>query len=274
VTQPLFHPATSQILAHTKNDLPQSLLLSGPDGIGLSTAARWLADDTIVEHVVPRDAKGNLSNSGTIGVESIRNLYEQTRSRTTNRQIIIISNADRMSTAASGAFLKLLEEPGHSIHFLLTSHQPHRLLPTIRSRLQHVDLKPLAKEQTAEFIDSHAISDATKRRQIEFIAGGLPAAIVRLIQDEAYFTEQAKLISDARDFLKGNRYEKLLIVHTYRQDRSHTLRLCDAILTLLRRALTAQPQPALIVQIERLLDVREKVAANGNAMLHMAQFVI
>lgn len=274
MSEPLFHPFSAQTLAQVKKSLPQSLLLSGPYGIGLTTAARWLANNSIVERLVPRDAKGNLSSSGTISVEVIRGLYEKTRSRATTQQIVVISNAERMSTAASGAFLKLLEEPSASVHFILTSHLPNQLLPTIRSRLQHVELRPLAAEQTATLLASHNVINPIKRRQLEFIASGLPAEMTRLIQDEAYFNEQAKMIGDARDFLKGDRYKKLLIIQAYRQDRTRILQLCDAILTLLRRTLAAQPQPALVRQIEHLLEARERIAAGGNAMLQLAQFVI
>ena len=273
MSEPLFHPTTVQIITQFKKNLPQSLLVSGPPGIGLTTAARWLTDDTIIDYIAPRDAKGNITISGTIGVEAIRLLYEQTRSRTTNRQIILISNAERMSSAASGAFLKLLEEPNAYVYFILTSHQPHQLLPTIRSRVQQIELQPITKEQTATFIASHT-TDPTKKLQLEFLASGLPAEITRLVEDDAYFSEQAKIISDARDFLKGDRYKKLLVIQSYRQDRNRTLQLCDTVLALLRRTLLSQPQPAVIVQIERLLEARERIAANGNAMLQLTQFVI
>lgn len=272
--EPLFHPTTALALHQLKQQLPQSLLVTGPQGSGLTTAARWLTDNTFVEQLVPRDAKGNQTLEGTIGVEAIRDLYTQTRTRSTKRQVILLKNAEQMSPAASGAFLKLLEEPGRSIHFILTSHQPHKLLPTIRSRVQSTEIKPLTTEQTAAFLDRHAMADTTKRRQLLFIAAGLPAELSRLMSDEAYFQEKARIISDARDFLKSNSYQKLLTIHTYRQDRDRTLQLCDAILTLLEHSLVIKPQPPLVAQIERLLAIRERIAANGNAALQLAQFVV
>jgi hypothetical protein len=274
MNDPLFHPSTTPLLTHIKQDLPQSLLLSGPRGVGLATAAAWLAGSDIAHLVAPRDAKGNVHTSGTISVEMIRQLYEQTRTRTTKRHIVIIDDAERMSPAASGSFLKLLEEPGTSVHFILTSHHPHQLIATIRSRVQHAELRPLTQDQTTALLHHHDITDPTKRLQLEFIAAGLPAEIARLIENEAYFSEQAKIISDARDFLKGTPYQKLLVTHTYRQDRTLALLLCDAILTLLRRSLVLNPQPALVTQIDRLLAARERIAHNGNTALQLARFVI
>lgn len=271
---PLFHPKTVEQLLRLKPNLPQSLLLSGLVGIGLTTAAQWLAEKDVIEHIEPRDAKGIKTISGTISVDVIRQLYQQTRSRGLARQIVIISHADRMSAAAHGAFLKLLEEPSSSVYFILTSHTPHRLPATIRSRVQQIVIHPLMSGQTAALLETYNIADPTKKRQLEFIAAGLPAEISRLVEDDAYFTEKAKLISDARDFLKANHYEQLLIIHAYRQDRTKALHLCDAILALLQRGIAAKPQPSFITQLERLLQVREQIAANGNVLLQLTRFVV
>lgn len=270
----LFHPTTTEYLQRLKDNLPQSLLVSGPRGIGLTTAAKWLAKKDVIDHITPRDAKGVETPAGTISVEAIRRLYEQTRSRRQERHIVIIGNADRMSSAAHGAFLKLLEEPSASTYFILTSHFPHQLPATIRSRVQQREIQPLTSKQTALFLEMHGITDSTKKLQLEFIAAGLPAELTRLINDDAYFSEKATIISDARDFLRGDQYKRLLIIFNYRHDRVKTLQLCDSILTLLRRSVVATPQPGFVTQIERFLEVREQIAANGNALLQLTRFVV
>jgi DNA polymerase-3 subunit delta' len=274
VKQPVFHSDSDVVLRQLQQRLPQSLLLSGPKGIGTSTAARWLAGHELVEYLQPYDTKGQPKASGTISVEAIRNLYEQTRNRSQAKQIIIIDNAERMSSGASAAFLKLLEEPGKSIHFILTSHSPQALLPTIISRVQHATLRPMTTEQTRQFITDLGINDPTKIAQLEFLASGLPAELSRLAKDDSVFAENAKIIGDARTFLQATAYKKLLIVHEYRQDRARALQLVDAALTILRRSLSAQPQSGVVTHIQQLLEVREKIAANGNTSLQLATFVI
>ena len=103
----------------------------------------------------PQDTKEKIDNeNGTISVEMIRQLYDQTRARHTSPQIFIIDDADRMSRGAQNAFLKLLEEPGKQIYFILTSHNPQNLLPTIRSRTQNVVLQALDKTESSTFIES------------------------------------------------------------------------------------------------------------------------
>lgn len=50
------------------------------------------------------------------------------------RRVVIIDTADEMNTSVANSILKVLEEPPKDTFFLLVSHQPSRLLPTIRSR--------------------------------------------------------------------------------------------------------------------------------------------
>ncbi|MGL5010472.1 MAG: DNA polymerase III subunit delta', partial [Paracoccaceae bacterium] len=50
----------------------------------------------------------------------------------------------------ANALLKLLEEPPAGATFLVVSHQPHRLLPTIRSRCRELRLAPLAPQDLSD----------------------------------------------------------------------------------------------------------------------------
>lgn len=59
------------------------------------------------------------------------------------RRVAIIDAADEMSNGAANALLKLLEEPPAQVTFLVIAHQPHRLLPTIRSRCRELRLAAL-----------------------------------------------------------------------------------------------------------------------------------
>lgn len=274
MSEPLFHPNTAKALAQLRVRLPQSLLLSGPRGVGVTTAALWLGEEHINDVLYPTDAKGERTEGGTLSAETVRKLYGQTRTQTSTRRIIVIDSADRMSSAAAAAFLKLLEEPSPNTYFILTSHQPQRLLPTIRSRVQHVKIQPLQQDQTDSLIASLGVDNPTKKAQLAFIAPGLPAELSRLAGDETYFQARAGVMSDARDLLQADPYQKLLIVHKYRQDRTSCLRLIDAALAILRRSLSAKPQSGIVDQIEQLLKIQERIAANGNTALQLAMFVV
>lgn len=269
------HPATRKILNAVMRELPQSLLLSGEAGVGLMTIAKELAGKNLAGEIHPQDAKEKTDDeNGTVTVEMIRRLYEQTRAKHAQRHIIIIDNADRMSRGAANAFLKLLEEPNERIYFILTSHKPQNLLPTVRSRLQHIPISPITPEQTADFISALGITDRTKISQLQFIAAGLPAELTRLTTNDEHFAKRAEIIGDARDLLQGNTYKKLLVIQKYKSDRAGALQLIDGTINILRRTLSANPQQALIRQLDQLSDTKEHIAANHNIALQLTQFVL
>ena len=71
----------------------------------------------------------------------------------TNIRIAIVDSADELTIAAANAILKTVEEPPKGALLLLISHNPGRLLPTIRSRCRLLRLPPLGEE---EFGTGHA----------------------------------------------------------------------------------------------------------------------
>lgn len=273
--QLVIHPTSDSQLQQITRDLPQSLLLAGERGVGLLTIAKHITGRQLASIITPQDKKENPdSENGAITVEVIRRLYDQTRSKNTTRQVIIIDDADQMSRGAQNAFLKLLEEPSQHIHFILTSHAPDKLLPTIRSRVQKIVIRPATTEQSASFLASLNISDKKRITQLQYIAAGLPAELQRLSIDEDYFSVKAEIITDARDFLMADPYKKVIIIQKYQSNRTKSLQLIDCVMLVARRSLSAKPQPELVSQLSQLLFVRERITANHNIRLQLMQFVL
>ena len=268
------HSSSRSHLEKVRENLPQSLLLRGPKGVGLATLAKDIAGKNLAAFIQPTNTKGEADSEGTISVETIRELYDATRAKQKNARIIVIDDADRMSAAASGAFLKLLEEPTAHTHFILTSHAPQALLPTIRSRLQEVKIQPLDIQQTDIFLTELSISDATKRLQLQFIAGGLPAEMSRLFNDAEYFSKRAELMADARAFLTAKTYDKLLLIQKYQTSRESALQLLDSALIIARRGISAKPQHMLVSQLDALLTARENIAMNFSVRLQLTRLVL
>jgi DNA polymerase III subunit delta' len=67
-------------------------------------------------------------------------------------RIAIVDPADDMNASAANALLKILEEPPARSLFLIVSHTPGRLIPTIRSRCRRLDIQPLAPDTIASAI--------------------------------------------------------------------------------------------------------------------------
>ena len=100
-------------------------------------------------------------------------------------RIVIVDAADDMNLSAANAILKRLEEPPQRTLFMLISHAPGRLLPTIRSRCRRLDLVPLGQSDLRR-----ALGEAAKRRspadipaQIMAMAGGSVGEALRLMDE-------------------------------------------------------------------------------------------
>ncbi len=265
-----FTQATLRLLDSLKGNLPQSLLLTGEPGVALEHAITHITPVRGVIRIEPDTTRA----TPMISVDAIRQLYDQTKSKYTDRRVVVIAQADTMSASAQAAFLKLLEEPGANVHFILVSHAPEVLLPTIRSRTQAHTIARLSDEESLGFIRQHGVSDERKTTQLMYLAAGRSAELERLILDEEHFTKSAARIKDAQVLLGADAYQKLALAHRYKDDRAAALQLVDAAALLARKSLSGAPAYSTIEQLEQLTELRTALEANQNIRLAFARFVV
>lgn len=97
------------------------------------------------------------------------------------RRAAIIDAADDLNTSAANALLKLLEEPPANVTLFLISHQPFKLLPTIRSRCRELRLHPLAPAPlTAALTQAGAALEPDEAQALAELAGGSVGEAFRL----------------------------------------------------------------------------------------------
>ena len=267
---------TEQIIVKTAANLPQSILLTGPVGVGLTEIAKHIANLKSIKPIIilpEKDEKVDLEK-GIISVEIMRRLYDEVRTKTNVERIIIIDYTETMTTQAQNAFLKLLEEPAAGVYFILLSHTATKLLPTILSRVEKINIRPVSAQQSNDILDELQITDTTKRAQIMFIAPGLPAEIIRLCIDNEYFASRSSIIRDARELLRGTTYQKLLIAQKYKDNRAQTLILLNDAAKMLQTSVSANPQIDSIKFIDRILNAYQQIEANGNIRLCLARVVL
>lgn len=276
MTEALIHPVTKAQLDHMTNQFPHAVLFHGPMGVGLTGIAIYLAKATNSFTTTVLPVKDDLidEEKGVITVKQIRGLYEQTKTIPQGHRFIVIDYAERMGKQAQNAFLKLLEEPGEGTHFLLLSHDTSSLLPTIVSRVQTVEVRPVTHQQSVALLDQLNVIDATKRSQLLFIADGKPAELSRLIKDEEAFQARATLIRDARTLLQGTPYDKLAVIQYYKDDRPASVTLVTDAMAMLRTSLTKQSSATTITKLTHLLESYERLQMNGNIRLQLAAFVV
>jgi DNA polymerase III subunit delta' len=97
------------------------------------------------------------------------------------RRVVIVDAADEMNTSAANALLKMLEEPPARTTLLLISHQPSRLLPTIRSRCRTLRLSPLSAPDMQSALDQSGAELAGNPDHLAALASGSVGAALRLL---------------------------------------------------------------------------------------------
>jgi DNA polymerase-3 subunit delta' len=273
---PLINSDTQHSLEALLATNPHALLISGPEGSGLATISSHYAkscQSTVLTVLPEKDEKINIEK-GTITVESIRRLYDTTRTREPRGRLIIIDYAERMAPAAQNAFLKLLEEPSEGTRFMLLSHQPESMLPTIRSRVQRIDLRPISLEQSNALLDRLKVIDQTKRAQLLFIAEGLPAELTRLAKDSASFEHRAAIVRDARTLVTGTAYDRLLVAKKYKDSRPDALTLLNDATKLLRRTIATNGDTSSLRLLTRLEKLHKRLSEQGNVRLQLSASIV
>ena len=122
-----------------------------------------------------------------ITVDEVRKLksYFALSAADGGRRVIIVDAADEMNVNAANAILKLLEEPPDRTTLLLVSHQPSRLLPTIRSRCRELKLKPLNADDLGKALNHTQIDmGQAEASALSALAGGSVGEAVRLLQQD------------------------------------------------------------------------------------------
>ncbi|MDB5179593.1 MAG: hypothetical protein JWN12_225 [Candidatus Saccharibacteria bacterium] len=269
-------PHTKQRLDILIRDLPQSMVFTGPEGVGLSAAVSYIADQlkTNPIYILPeKDEKVDIEK-GVITVDVIRRLYAITKTIETGTRLIVIDYAQRMGVQAQNAFLKLLEEPGRNTYFILLTHTVSKLLPTIRSRVQLTEVNPITLAQSEELLDELKVTDKTKRSQLLFIATGLPAQLTILARDDMAFEARAQIIRDARTYIQGSMYDRLKVSLAYKDDREGSLTLLLDAMRLLQGSLKTGNNPEQVKIITLLLKAHERIEANGNIRLQLASAMV
>ena len=87
-------------------------------------------------------------------------------------RVIVMWQADKLNDEAANKLLKILEEPPARTVFLLTTDVPEKILPTVLSRTQRVEFRPLAEGDIAVALQTTAGLQPQDARKVAHAAGG------------------------------------------------------------------------------------------------------
>jgi DNA polymerase III subunit delta' len=169
--------------AYRSGRIPHAWLIGGAQGIGKATLAYRMArfvlahrhpqgpdvqraetlwvdpSDPVARHVAAGAHGGLLTLERTLNDKGVmRSVITVDETRETigffgstaaveGWRVCIVDTVDELNPNAANALLKILEEPPRQSLFLLVSHAPARVLPTILSRCRRLALRPLATEE-------------------------------------------------------------------------------------------------------------------------------
>ena len=127
-----------------------------------------------MQHIGAENKQGNISKDEAVQILKLVSL----KAFEARFKIVIIWLPELMHPAAANAVLKLLEEPPPATIFLLVSHAPEQLLPTIISRVQPVVVRPFSEDDITVFLrDAYHVPEVKARQVAQLAEGSLGAAI-------------------------------------------------------------------------------------------------
>jgi len=122
--------------------LGHALIFCGTRGSGKTTSARIVARDLNksitdedwlkVSPLLVREVDAASNN----GVDDVRDIIENVRYSRNGHSVVILDEAHMLTRNAFNSLLKTLEEPPAGVTFILLTTEPHKLIPTVRSRCQ------------------------------------------------------------------------------------------------------------------------------------------
>lgn len=189
------HSSQTEIFtrAAAQNKMHHAWLLSGPKGVGKSVWARQRAAALLgvsVEHLIYHTHFLTLgSREEPLVIDQLREAksFFKYAPLEDKPKIVLIDNLDAVNEKTCNALLKILEEPPAHTIFLMISHQPYHLLPTLQSRMMRLNFIRLTDDVTQGVVfESCPKHDKDAYRCAKTLYPGQPGKIISFLESNHF----------------------------------------------------------------------------------------
>jgi DNA polymerase-3 subunit delta' len=137
-----------------------------------------------------------LDSRTEIGIDDIRGLQRLANLPPYEGKckVFIIDEAEYLSTEAANSLLKILEEPPPRVVWLLLAAEEERLLPTIISRCQRLELKPVSSERVQEVLVNSYNLDTDKAQLLTRLCHGRLGWAVSVLANDDILQQRSQKI--------------------------------------------------------------------------------
>lgn len=150
----------------------------------------------------------------SLGIDAVRSVTEKLyhHAQQGGAKVVWLPDAGQLTEAAANALLKTLEEPPKNTWFLLSSREPSRLLPTLRSRCLLWHVAPPAEAQSLQWLQKQSAAGLNERTAALRLSAGAPAAALALLDDKTW--QQRQRVCEALpEALQGDMLSLLPALH-------------------------------------------------------------
>jgi DNA polymerase-3 subunit delta' len=209
------------------NNIAHAYLLVGPRHVGKGTLALNLAQALncdgdnppcgqcrscrrILEGKHADVTSTGLASRTEISIDDIRELQHLANLPPYEGKckVFIIEDAEYLSTEAANSLLKVLEEPPPKVTWLLLAADEQRLLPTVASRCQRLELKPIPLEQTQKILTDSYNVDLSKVKLLAHLCQGCLGWALSVLADDKLFQQRCQRIDKLSSLLTASLEER------------------------------------------------------------------
>ncbi len=221
------------LLGMPLEQFPHTLLIVGPVSVGKTTIAlhaaarligctqeRAQTHPNIIRLTAGSDPKTGTPRS-SIPVQMIRDIKSLFHLQHDGPRIILIERAQELQQESSNALLKIMEEPGKQLYFIVLAHTEESVLQTIKSRAARIHVSPVPDAELRRALAARGVHENDIRGALE-IGRGRPGVAIRYAEDSAFrerVIAERMRFADVRRSRTMHEVEKLIAVFFAKKDR-------------------------------------------------------